>query len=124
MEGRWGKKTYPEDDSVFSLKYWDKLISADNFGLVQWTKSTQHLDIAFTVRIGHCENKICGLASKEIKRSLKNKNNSLIKKKSPCATFSPKAPARKLEPPDIATCKARLAGEAFGVWGCKILKEM
>lgn len=35
-----GEKTYPEDDSVFSLKYWDELISADNFGLVQWTKST------------------------------------------------------------------------------------
>jgi len=46
--------TYPEDDGVFSLKYWDELISPKNFGLVQRTKSTQHLDIAFSVGISHC----------------------------------------------------------------------
>lgn len=46
--------TYPEDDSVLSLKYRDELISPDNFGLVQRTKSTQHLDIAFRVSISHC----------------------------------------------------------------------
>lgn len=54
--------TYPEDDSVLSLEYGDELVSAGNFGLVQWPKSTQHLDIAFRVRISHraATNSGCG----------------------------------------------------------------
>lgn len=46
--------TYPEDDGVLLLKYGDELVSAGNFGLVQWPESTQHLDVAFRVRISHC----------------------------------------------------------------------
>lgn len=46
--------TYPEDDGVLSLKDGDELVSAGNFGLVQWPKSTQNLDVAFRVRISHC----------------------------------------------------------------------
>lgn len=46
--------TYPEEDGVLFLKYGDELVSAGNFGLVQWPESTQHLDVAFRVRISHC----------------------------------------------------------------------
>lgn len=46
--------TYPEDNGVLSLKDGDELVSAGNFGLVQWPKSTQNLDVAFRVRISHC----------------------------------------------------------------------
>lgn len=45
--------TYPEDDGVLSLKDGDELVSSGNFGLVQWPKSTQNLDVAFRVRISH-----------------------------------------------------------------------
>lgn len=77
--------TYPEDDCVFSLKYWDKLISADNFGLVQWTKSTQHLDIAFCVCIIHCVERNLDEDVEKEKKMIKKITNQI----SPCATFFP-----------------------------------
>lgn len=45
--------TYPEDDRVFSLKHWDKLVSAGDFRLVQWAEPAQHLDVAFSVDVRH-----------------------------------------------------------------------
>lgn len=45
--------THPEDDRVFSLEDWDKLISAGDFRLVQWAEAAQHPDVAFSVHVRH-----------------------------------------------------------------------
>lgn len=46
--------TYPQDDSVISLKYGEKFVSTKDFILVQWTKTAQHLDVAFCTGFSHC----------------------------------------------------------------------
>lgn len=58
-------KTHPEDDGVLSLEDGDELVSAGDFGLVQWPKSTQHLDVAFRVGISHCAGKNSGRRDEE-----------------------------------------------------------
>lgn len=96
--GKKGKKapetTYPEDDSVFSLKHWDKLISAGDFWLVQRAEATQHLDVAFSVDVRHRGGDTKWCASTNGKK------------------YNPAASRRK-EPATIPTCKA--TPEAF-VW--------
>lgn len=46
--------TYPHDDSVIPLKYWEKFVSTKNFVLVQRAKTAQHLDVAFCADFSHC----------------------------------------------------------------------
>lgn len=46
--------TYPHDYSVISLKDGEKSVSTKDLTLVQWTKTAQHLDVAFCTGFSHC----------------------------------------------------------------------
>lgn len=45
--------TYPDDDSVVSLEFGEKLVSADDLRLVERAKATQHFYVALRWDIGH-----------------------------------------------------------------------
>lgn len=47
------KQAYPDGDGVVSLKRREKFVSSQDLGLIQRTKSTQHLDVALCDRLGH-----------------------------------------------------------------------
>ena len=46
--------TYPDDDSVISLKFGEKQVPAHDLRLVQRPKATQHFYVALRWDIGHC----------------------------------------------------------------------
>lgn len=46
--------TYPDDDSVVSLEFREKLVPSQDLRLVQWAKATQHFYVALRWDIGHC----------------------------------------------------------------------
>lgn len=46
--------TYPDDNSVISLKFGEKLIPSYNLRLVERAKATQHFYVALRWDIGHC----------------------------------------------------------------------
>lgn len=46
--------TYPNDDSVISLKFGEKQVPAHDLRLVQGPKATQHFYVALRWDIGHC----------------------------------------------------------------------
>lgn len=48
-------QAYPDDDGVVSLKRREKFVSSHDLGLIQRTKTTQHLDVALCDRLGHPE---------------------------------------------------------------------
>lgn len=104
--------TYPEEDGVLFLKYGDELVSAGNFGLVQWPESTQNLDVAFRVRISHCAGtKQWPAGSKGIKRDFHRKEEKKEKRKR--TKYS--SPERWMGASATAPAsKQRLAGGAFG----------
>lgn len=105
--------TYPEEDGVLFLKYGDELVSAGNFGLVQWPESTQNLDVAFRVRISHCAGtKQWPAGSKGIKRDFHRKEE---KKKKERKRTKYSSPERWMGASATAPAsKQRLAGGAFG----------
>lgn len=67
--------------------------------LVQWPKSTEHLDIAFRVSIGHAEKQIVDVLSND--KSFFFLKSVTVKKIIP---LSRKAPGRGLEPSHAERC--------------------
>ena len=61
---------HPKNDSVIALKRWDELISTDDFRLIQWAKTTQHLNVAFCVSYSHRE---------ELDRASENREGGWLK---------------------------------------------